>query len=85
MNAPDKISELIDRFETYHDSYKKSTYKETQVRREFIDPFFKCLGWDIDNEKGYSEAYKDVIHEDTIRIGKATKAMVEHVKALAKR
>lgn len=29
----------------------------TQVRREFIDPFFKCLGWDIDNTQSFAEAY----------------------------
>ena len=45
---------------------------ETQVRRKFVDPFFKALGWDIDNEQGFSEAYKDVIHEDTIEVGAAT-------------
>lgn len=49
-------------------------YNETQVRREFIDPFFKELGWDIDNEQGYAEAYKDVVHEDAIRIGGMHKA-----------
>jgi hypothetical protein len=44
------------------------------LRREFLDPFFKALGWDIDNEQGYAEAYKDVVHEDAIRMGSATKA-----------
>jgi predicted type IV restriction endonuclease len=51
-----------------------SQYNETQVRREFLDPFFKALGWDIDNVQGFAEAYKDVIHEDQIRIAGATKA-----------
>lgn len=36
--------------------------------------FFKALGWDIDNEAGYADAYKDVIHEDAIKIGGYTKA-----------
>ena len=35
---------------------------------------FECLGWDMDNEQGYAEAYKDVIHEAAIKIGGATKA-----------
>lgn len=34
----------------------------------------KALGWAINNEKGYAEAYKDVIHEDAIKVGGATKA-----------
>ena len=69
-----KISELVERFEEQYTSYKKSEYNETLTRRDFIDPFFKALGWDIDNEQGYAEAYREVIHEDKIKIGGATKA-----------
>ncbi len=72
--CPSAVLELIDRFERNRDSYKRPTYNETQVRREFIDPLFKSLGWDIDNEQGHAEAYKDVIHEDAIKVGGATKA-----------
>lgn len=35
---------------------------------------FKVLGWDIDNTKDYAEAYKDVVHEDALKVGPATKA-----------
>ncbi len=73
-DCPSAVLELIDRFERNLDSYKRPTYNETQVRREFIDPLFKSLGWDIDNEQGHAEAYKDVIHEDAIKVGGATKA-----------
>ena len=74
MSAPREILDLIARFEQQLDAYKSGQYNETQLRREFLDPFFKALGWDIDNEQGYAEAYKDVIHEDAIRMGSATKA-----------
>jgi hypothetical protein len=72
--APPQVLELITRFEQQHEAYKSGAYNETQVRREFLDPFFKALGWDMDNEQGFAEAYKDVIHEDQIRVGGATKA-----------
>ncbi|MEE8117214.1 MAG: type I restriction enzyme HsdR N-terminal domain-containing protein, partial [Gemmatimonadales bacterium] len=39
-----------------------------------MDPLFKALGWDVDNEKGYAEAYKDVVHEDAVKVGGLTKA-----------
>jgi hypothetical protein len=65
--VPRLIVELVDRFERNREAYKSGAYNETQVRREFLDPFFKALGWDIDNEQGYAEAYKDVIHEDAIK------------------
>jgi hypothetical protein len=74
MPAPREILELIARFEQQLDAYKSGAYNETQVRREFLDPFFKALGWDMDNEQGFAEAYKDVVHEDAIRMGGATKA-----------
>ena len=69
-----KISELVHRFNEQYYSYKKTDYNETQTRRDFIDPFFKVLGWDIDNEEGYAEAYREVIHEDKVKVGGATKA-----------
>ena len=69
-----KITELVTRFEEQVESYTKSDYNETLTRRDFIDPFFKALGWDIDNEQGFAEAYREVIHEDKVKVGKATKA-----------
>ncbi|MBN1930540.1 MAG: Eco57I restriction-modification methylase domain-containing protein, partial [Desulfobacterales bacterium] len=74
MIAPDRIKELIKTFDDNLESYKRGYYNETQVRREFIDPFFEELGWDITNKQGYAEAYKDVIHEDAIKVGGVTKA-----------
>jgi hypothetical protein len=58
--APKEILDLVARFEQQLDSYKSGNYNETQLRREFLDPFFKALGWDVDNTAGYAEAYKDV-------------------------
>jgi len=69
-----KIASLVERFEEQKEFYKQAAYNETLTRRDFIDPFFKALGWDIDNEHGYAESYREVIHEDKIKIGSATKA-----------
>lgn len=74
MAAPKEIIDLVERFENNKESYKSGHYNETQVRREFVDPFFKALGWDVDNEQGFAEAYKDVIHEDAIKVGGTTRA-----------
>jgi hypothetical protein len=74
MSDKHQLQDLVDRFERNLDAYKSGQYNETQLRREFLDPLFKLLGWDMDNEQGYAEAYKDVIHEDAIKIGGATKA-----------
>ncbi|MFA5323384.1 MAG: hypothetical protein WC373_11995, partial [Smithella sp.] len=74
MPAPQIILELIERFERNSEAYKSGNYNETQVRREFIDPFFEALGWDVDNKAGNAEAYKDVIHEDAVKVSGVTKA-----------
>jgi hypothetical protein len=74
MSAPQKVLELVDLFQRNAAAYHSPHYNEAQVRQEFINPFFKCLGWDMDNTQGYAEAYKDVIHEAAIKIGGATKA-----------
>ena len=74
MSAPHEIIELVERFDRYLENYKSGQYNETQVRREFVDPFFKALGWDLDNVQGYAEAYKEVIHEDAIRVEESARA-----------
>src|SRR5437660_7884518 len=74
MPAPPVIADLVERFDQQSDAYKSGQYNEAQLRQEFIDPMFKALGWDMENVSGYAEAYKDVIHEDAIKIGGQTKA-----------
>ncbi|RMB36652.1 type I restriction-modification system DNA methylase subunit [Sphingomonas sp. PP-F2F-G114-C0414] len=72
--APTKVLELVEHYRRNREAFRSSAYKETRLRIEFIDPFFEALGWDISNAAGYAEAYKDVVHEDTIHIGGSAKA-----------
>ncbi|MEA3356275.1 MAG: hypothetical protein U9Q23_02880 [Candidatus Bipolaricaulota bacterium] len=58
LAIPQHVIELIERFDCNRDAYCSGEYNETETRREFIDPLFKALGWDIDNEQGYAEGYK---------------------------
>jgi hypothetical protein len=67
--APKPIVDLVDRFHNNREAYKSGKYNEAQVRQEFIDPMFRELGWDMDNTRGYAEQYKEVVHEDAIKIG----------------
>ena len=73
-NVPPRVAELIETFDRNIDAYRSQQYNEAQLRREFIDPFFEELGWDVTNIAGNAQAYKDVIHEDAIKVGSATKA-----------
>ena len=74
MSVPAAIIELVARFEEHIETYKGGNYNETQLRREFLDPFFECLEWDVFNRQGYAGDYKDVVHEAAIKIGGTTKA-----------
>lgn len=73
-SARAQIEQLVARFHDNISSYKNPAYKEAQARVDFINPLFDALGWDVYNKAGYAEAYRDVIHEDAIKIGGLTKA-----------
>jgi len=68
-----KIKSLVERFDEQKEFYKNKDYNETQTRLDFINPFWKALGWDIDNENGYAESYREVILEEHVKVGAATK------------
>ena len=68
------ISELVEKFSRNIDEYKNPKYNETSVRVEFVNPFWEALGWDVHNKSGYAMAFRDVIHEDEVRVGHTTKA-----------
>jgi hypothetical protein len=68
------IAVLVERYTRNRDRYRASTYNEETCRAEFITPLFEALGWDVTNKAGYAEQYKDVIHEEGIKVGDFTKA-----------
>lgn len=74
VEAPKDIAALVERFDRNLLDYRSSSYNEAQTRQEFINPFFKALGWDMDNEQGFSEVYKEVLYESSLKIGGSTKA-----------
>ncbi len=68
------IGERVELFARNHAQYRQAEYKEAQLRREFLDPFFEALGWDVTNRQGWAEQYKEVVNEDALKIGGATQA-----------
>jgi hypothetical protein len=74
MPVPESVRDLVRRFENNRESYRSGKYNETQLRREFLDPFLEALGWDVINKQGHAETYKDVIHEDSLEIEGENKA-----------
>ncbi|MBN1934640.1 MAG: restriction endonuclease subunit M, partial [Anaerolineae bacterium] len=68
MPIPASILDLVQRFDLNRSAYHAGQYNEAQVRQEFINPFWAALGWDVYNAQGYSEKYKEVVHEDALQV-----------------
>jgi type I restriction-modification system DNA methylase subunit len=62
--------DFLERYEEFH----TPEYKEFNLRQSFIVPFFNALGWDVENKDQISEAYREVISEDSLKIQGKTKA-----------
>ena len=72
--AYEEIAKLVERFAEHVDEYKRTGYNEHETRIHYINPFFEALGWDVGNTAGLAQAYREVIHEDKIKVGGTTKA-----------
>ena len=59
----EKLHALISKFEKDKTHYLSKGYLEAQVRIDFINPFFKALGWDIENKAHKPPHERDVIVE----------------------
>ena len=69
-----KLKELTDQFHDNIKQYKSDMYDEANTRVDFIDKLFILLDWDVTNNQGYSESYRDVVREDKIQIEGKQKA-----------
>ncbi len=74
MTAPPKLIELVENFDYNRAEYTATTYNEDSARNDFIDPFFECLGWDVNNIDGKNEAWRDVLREHSIKSGPTREA-----------
>ena len=73
MTEPQSLTDLLNNFENNLDAYLHGESNETEIRREYLDPMFSLLGWDVANSQGKPVAFKDVVHEDTITVGEQKK------------
>ena len=68
------LESLVSLFSANIAQYRSSGYDEANTRTDFIDKFFILLDWDMANNQGFSESYRDVIREDKVKIGGFQKA-----------
>lgn len=69
------IKDLVQKYQANREIYLKAEYNETQLRTDFLDPFFILLGWDITNKKAKSTNEREVLVEEALKadIGSNTK------------
>jgi type I restriction-modification system DNA methylase subunit len=65
-----QLQTLVEQYVREREQYVRSTstYNETQLRADFLDPLLKILGWDVKNERGMPQFRREVILEDTVEI-----------------
>ena len=68
MPAPQIVLDLVQRFNDCREQYRTGNYNEAQLRREFLDPFFAALGWDMTNAQNFAPQYREVIQEASLTI-----------------
>ncbi len=61
------IKKLVQKYHSNRDAYLKSAYNETQLRVDFLDPFFELLGWDIKNTQGKPTNEREVLLEEPLK------------------
>jgi hypothetical protein len=64
-----ELNRLVEQFGKHLAVYKVATYDEANVRKDFLDPFFRALGWDMDNRAGLIPKDREVEIESRTRIG----------------
>lgn len=74
MPVPTELHNLVERFTRNHDRLREHSYKEAQLRVDFLNPLFDLLGWDLTNKQGLSEQKREVITEDRLLIDGRSKA-----------
>lgn len=70
--APEKekaeLKSLIESFQRNQATYKRVSGRPESLKKDYILPFFKILGWDTSNKLGLSLSKKDLLLEDSVII-----------------
>lgn len=68
MPAPQKIKNLVKKFEENYKHYQSKSYREQDLRHEFLNPFFHALGWDMEDRQNLGPR-RDVRYEEQTKSG----------------
>lgn len=74
IEAKKELKKLVDNFKEHIESYKDPNYNESTLRIDYLNKFFKLLGWDVTNEQNLPPSYREVVTEDRVHIEGRSKA-----------
>ncbi|MFZ2873263.1 MAG: type I restriction endonuclease [Phycisphaerales bacterium] len=61
-----ELNTLVSNFRAHIKAYKSKDTKEAEIRQQFIDPFWRALGWDVGDTKGVGPSEAEVIIEKNV-------------------
>ncbi|MBI5766772.1 MAG: N-6 DNA methylase [Verrucomicrobia bacterium] len=70
-----ELARLVDKFDRDYPQFVAANYNEATLRSEFLDDFFRALGWDVGNKAGLIHTEREVdIEVQTATSGRQTRA-----------
>src|SRR5260221_12026762 len=64
-----ELNRLVGNFERQLADLKSPDYAEAQLRDDFLNPFFRALGWDTENRAGLIQKAREVAIASATKIG----------------
>lgn len=71
IDTADDIAQLAHGFAKHIKHYKSGATKEAEIRQQFIDPFWRALGWDVGDTDQTGPADAEVLIEKTVETAEA--------------
>jgi hypothetical protein len=68
-----ELHHLVESFRKRRAALKSEGYDEMQLRTDFLNPFWKALGWDVENRQRFPQSLREVEVETRVHIGGAQK------------
>ena len=68
-NFETELNRLVESFGIRLAELKQPGYSEAQLRDDFLNPFFRALGWDMENRAGLIQREREVEIESATQIG----------------
>ncbi len=55
-----ELNRLVSKFEKEFTAVTDPGYSEARLRQDYLDPFIRALGWDLENHAGLIQHHREV-------------------------